>query len=111
MRHAYVGGVFSVHLPPHEEISHHTAFPFALLNTTGTAAFPLITWDKVNVHGRASGLGHPLGATGARLLRTLLHRLNNRHLMRGIACLCPGGGEVGGLVVGIDHEASILQTM
>jgi acetyl-CoA C-acetyltransferase len=50
-------------------------------------------WDKVNVNGGAIALGHPLGATGARLLVTLVHALRDRNLRRGIAALCLGGGE------------------
>jgi acetyl-CoA C-acetyltransferase len=56
-------------------------------------------WDKVNVNGGAIALGHPLGATGARLLTTLLHALKDRHLKRGIASLCLGGGEAVALAV------------
>jgi acetyl-CoA C-acetyltransferase len=63
-------------------------------------------WHKVNVHGGAIALGHPLGATGARLLTTLLYALTDRHLKRGIACLCLGGGEAVALAVDMDHEAS-----
>ena len=47
---------------------------------------------KVNVNGGAVALGHPIGATGARLLVTLLHALEKRNLKRGIAALCLGGG-------------------
>ena len=50
-------------------------------------------WNKVNVNGGAIALGHPLGATGARLLTTLIHALKDRGLKRGIASLCLGGGE------------------
>ena len=50
-------------------------------------------WDKVNVHGGAIALGHPLGATGARILTTLVHALHNHGLWRGMASLCLGGGE------------------
>lgn len=50
-------------------------------------------WEKVNVNGGAIALGHPLGATGARILTTLLYALKDRGLRRGIACLCLGGGE------------------
>lgn len=50
-------------------------------------------WDKVNVKGGAIALGHPLGATGTRLLVTLVHALRERSLQRGIAALCLGGGE------------------
>ncbi len=49
-------------------------------------------WEKVNVNGGAIALGHPLGATGARLVVTLLHALQQRGKSRGIAGLCHGGG-------------------
>jgi acetyl-CoA C-acetyltransferase len=50
-------------------------------------------WEKLNVNGGAIALGHPLGATGARILTTLVHALENRGLNRGIAALCLGGAE------------------
>ncbi len=50
-------------------------------------------WDKVNVNGGAIALGHPIGASGARILVTLIHALQRRNLERGIASLCLGGGE------------------
>jgi acetyl-CoA C-acetyltransferase len=56
-------------------------------------------WEKVNVNGGAIALGHPLGATGARLLTTLVHALTSRDLQRGIATLCLGGGEAVALAV------------
>ncbi len=56
-------------------------------------------WDKVNVNGGAIALGHPLGATGARILTTLVHALKDRGLQRGIACLCLGGGEAVALAI------------
>jgi acetyl-CoA C-acetyltransferase len=49
-------------------------------------------WDRVNVNGGAIALGHPLGATGARLVVTLLHALREKGKTRGIAGLCHGGG-------------------
>jgi acetyl-CoA C-acetyltransferase len=49
--------------------------------------------SKVNVNGGACALGHPIGASGARIIVTLLHALINRDLNRGIASLCIGGGE------------------
>jgi acetyl-CoA C-acetyltransferase len=49
--------------------------------------------DKVNVHGGACALGHPIGATGARIIVTLLGALKKRRLKRGVASLCIGGGE------------------
>jgi acetyl-CoA C-acetyltransferase len=56
-------------------------------------------WDKVNVNGGAIALGHPIGASGARILVTLLHALRARDLQRGIAALCLGGGEAVALAV------------
>jgi acetyl-CoA C-acetyltransferase len=56
---------------------------------------------KVNVNGGACALGHPIGATGARILTTLVHALRNRNLKRGIASLCIGGGEATALAVEI----------
>ena len=49
--------------------------------------------DKVNVHGGACALGHPIGATGARIIVSLLHALRQRKLRRGVTSLCIGGGE------------------
>ena len=49
--------------------------------------------ERVNVHGGACALGHPIGASGARILVTLLHALRRRGLARGMAALCIGGGE------------------
>ncbi len=48
---------------------------------------------KVNVNGGACALGHPIGASGARILVTLIHALRNRNLKKGVATLCIGGGE------------------
>lgn len=56
-------------------------------------------WEKVNVNGGAIALGHPLGATGARLLTTLVYALKQRGLRRGIASLCLGGAEAVALAV------------
>jgi acetyl-CoA C-acetyltransferase len=47
---------------------------------------------RVNVHGGAVALGHPIGASGARVLTTLIHAMRRRHARRGIAALCLGGG-------------------
>lgn len=55
--------------------------------------------DKVNVNGGACALGHPIGATGARITTTLLHALRARDLKRGIASLCIGGGEAVAIAV------------
>ncbi len=55
---------------------------------------------KVNVNGGACALGHPIGASGARIIVTLLHALKNRGLSKGIASLCIGGGEA--VAIGIE---------
>jgi len=49
--------------------------------------------DKVNVNGGACALGHPIGASGARIIVTLLAALEKRGLKKGVAALCIGGGE------------------
>ena len=49
--------------------------------------------EKVNVHGGACALGHPIGASGARIMVTLLNALEKRDLKRGVAAICIGGGE------------------
>jgi acetyl-CoA C-acetyltransferase len=54
---------------------------------------------KVNVNGGAIALGHPLGASGARILVTLLHALEQRNARRGLATLCIGGGEASAVIV------------
>ena len=54
---------------------------------------------KVNVNGGACALGHPIGASGARILVTLIHALRNRGLSKGVASLCIGGGEAVALAV------------
>lgn len=55
--------------------------------------------NKVNVNGGAVALGHPIGASGARILVTLLHALEQRNLKRGIAAICIGGGEASAVIV------------
>jgi len=49
-------------------------------------------WDRVNVHGGAIALGHPIGASGARVVTTLLYALKDQGLTKGLATLCLGGG-------------------
>src|SRR5262245_2636777 len=56
-------------------------------------------WDRVNVHGGAVALGHPIGASGARILVTLLHALKQRDKETGLATLCLGGGDAVALSV------------
>jgi len=48
--------------------------------------------DKTNVNGGAIALGHPIGASGARVLVTLLHEMQDRNVRKGLATLCIGGG-------------------
>jgi acetyl-CoA C-acetyltransferase len=55
--------------------------------------------DKVNVHGGAVALGHPIGASGARILVTLLYAMKHKDAKRGVASLCIGGGEASALLV------------
>jgi acetyl-CoA C-acetyltransferase len=56
-------------------------------------------WDRVNVHGGAVSLGHPIGASGARVLTTLLHAMRDRDAETGLATLCLGGGDAVALSV------------
>ena len=58
-------------------------------------------WDKVNIHGGAIALGHPIGASGARVLTTLLYALKENDLKRGIASLCLGGSEAVAMAIEI----------
>ncbi|HEX3726773.1 MAG TPA: acetyl-CoA C-acyltransferase, partial [Pirellulales bacterium] len=55
--------------------------------------------DKTNIHGGAIALGHPIGASGARVLVTLLYALAERGLKRGLAALCLGGGNAVAMIV------------
>ena len=56
-------------------------------------------WDRVNVNGGAIALGHPIGASGARVLTTLLYAMKDRGAQRGLATLCLGGGDAVALSV------------
>jgi acetyl-CoA C-acetyltransferase len=55
--------------------------------------------ERVNVNGGAVALGHPIGASGARILVTLLHEMKRRSVKRGLASLCIGGGEASTLII------------
>ncbi len=59
-------------------------------------------WDKVNVNGGAIALGHPLGASGARVLTTLVYAQKDRGLKRGVASLCLGGGEAVAMAIELE---------
>ncbi|HEY0141102.1 MAG TPA: acetyl-CoA C-acetyltransferase [Thermoanaerobaculia bacterium] len=58
-----------------------------------------IPHEKLNVHGGAVALGHPIGASGARLIVTLIHALQDRGGKRGLAAICIGGGEAAAMIV------------
>ena len=73
---------------------------FAAVTMAAMTEFKL-PHDIVNVHGGAVALGHPIGASGARIVVTLLHALADRKLRRGVATLCMGGGN--GLALGIER--------
>ena len=61
--------------------------------------FLRVDHEKVNVHGGACALGHPVGASGARIVVTLLNAMEKYDLHRGVAALCIGGGEATALAV------------
>ena len=71
---------------------------FAVVVLATMRAFDLSP-AHVNVHGGAIALGHPIGASGARVLVTLLHALERQNLRRGLATLCLGGGEAVALII------------
>ena len=58
-----------------------------------------IDTEKLNVNGGAVAMGHPIGASGARILVTLLHALQQRNKTRGMAAICIGGGEASAMVI------------
>ena len=55
--------------------------------------------DKVNIHGGAIAIGHPIGASGARILTTLIHAMRRTNARKGLATLCIGGGEASAMIV------------
>ncbi|MFZ5909043.1 MAG: thiolase family protein [Chloroflexota bacterium] len=59
-------------------------------------------WGKVNVNGGGVALGHPIGASGARVLATLIYALKDRNLRRGLASLCLGGGEAVAMAIELE---------
>jgi len=72
------------------------AFAAQMLATGRRAKLP---WDRTNVHGGAIALGHPIGASGARVLVTLLYAMKHRGAKRGLAALCLGGGNAVAMAV------------
>jgi acetyl-CoA C-acetyltransferase len=75
------------------------AFAMVTLAAMNSFNLPL---EKVNVNGGATALGHPIGASGARIIVTLLHALINQGKTKGIASLCIGGGEATALAVELE---------
>lgn len=71
---------------------------FAVVNLAVNKLLGIDT-NKLNVHGGAIALGHPIGASGARILVTLLHAMKLRNVQRGLAAICIGGGEASGMIV------------
>ena len=71
---------------------------FAMVTMLGIKELDLDV-AKVNVNGGACALGHPLGASGARIMVTLIHALKNRGLSKGVASLCIGGGEATAIAI------------
>lgn len=72
----------------------------AFANVTMAAQKSLeIPMEKINVHGGAIALGHPIGGSGARILTTLVHGLHTHSLRRGLATLCIGGGEAVSMII------------
>jgi len=61
-------------------------------------------WNKVNIHGGAIALGHPIGASGARILTTLIYALKQHQMKRGLASLCLGGAEAVAMAIELEEE-------
>jgi len=74
------------------------AFSVVALATVKLTGLPT---EKLNVNGGAVALGHPVGASGARILTTLIYALKQRKLKRGLATLCIGGGEASAVIIEI----------
>jgi acetyl-CoA C-acetyltransferase len=72
------------------------AFAVVALASSNALGIPA---EKLNVNGGAVALGHPIGASGARILTTLLHAMKQRNAKRGLAAICIGGGEATALVI------------
>ena len=72
------------------------AFAVVTMATIQTLKLPA---DKVNIHGGACSLGHPIGASGTRIIVTLIHALREHKLNKGVATLCIGGGEATAIAI------------
>lgn len=81
------------------EIDHYEineAFANVTMAAQKTLEIPV---EKTNIHGGAIAIGHPIGASGARILTTLIHSLHTNSLRRGLATLCIGGGEAVAMII------------
>ena len=77
-------------------IEHNEAYAAASVAVARELGIP---FDKLNVHGGAVALGHPLGCTGARILTTLIYAMKDRRAKRGLATLCLGGGNAMAMII------------
>lgn len=75
---------------------------FAVVTMAATKELDLPA-ERVNMHGGACALGHPIGASGARILVTLIHALRNQQLKTGVASLCIGGGEATAMAIEVNR--------
>ena len=71
---------------------------FAMVTMAAIDAFALDP-EKVNIHGGACALGHPLGSSGSRIIVTLIHALKRLNKRKGVAALCIGGGEATAIAI------------
>src|SRR3546814_6981725 len=67
--------------------------------------------EKVNVHGGACALGHPVGASGARIIATLINAMYKYEVKKGIATLCIGGGEATAMARSEEHTSELQSLM
>lgn len=83
---------------PHEVDLYEINEAFAVVTMAAIQELELDP-EKVNIHGGACALGHPIGASGARIIVTLIHALAQHHKKRGVAALCIGGGEATAMAI------------
>jgi len=72
---------------------------FSVQVLAAAKVFGGLDWDKVNIHGGAASIGHPIGCSGARVLVTLLYAMKRKQAKTGMASLCIGGGEATAMLV------------
>ena len=71
--------------------------------TMATMRDLLVPHEKINIRGGACALGHPIGASGARIVVTLLHAMQDNNCSKGVAAVCIGGGEAMAIALEIDN--------